>query len=561
MGCLRAAGRVLLAWTLTVAAERGLHAQGLPGPTSKPPAAPALGLANLVVRLEGADSIGLVPEQLRIHILEALRAANFNAVGAESLVFGKDHSERADLLLGGTIHELQCIQHRTESRCRIGVDWQLLDVHRDAVIYSVTTRFAYFGVDRIGKESASKALVLGALQSLTARSRFTALAKTAARNDRTPSTAPAYPTVAFRSCAARPATMPAAADDILGATVLVQSNDGFGSGFLLSADGLVMTAAHVVGGELKVRTRGGSEYRAGIVRAARNSDTALLRIIDSPPALPCLAVDLAPKRIGSEVYAIGSPASRELAFSLTRGIVSGLRPLGGAQFLQTDASISPGNSGGPLIDKEGRVVAIVSWKLFGRSVEGIAFGVPIEYALASIGLVAGARTDPALQRTIEAVPASDKPIADVDQPDGVPALDPEADMNQRWAAEEQERARRERAREAEEAERYQKRDAMTPGYVKALGWSGIAISTLGAIGIVATYASYSVSSTQPQYESLRLENDLSWIAVGAGASMFVVSRLLIPPLPPPAKSSGQSGPSVDVALAPSGGFLRVGSRW
>src|SRR5439155_13935593 len=101
----------------------------------------------------------------------------------------------------------------------------------------------------------------------------------------------------------------------------------------------VITAAHVVDTpSLTLRLRDGTEIEAIPVRMARGADVALLR--PSRPLGPrrCLAPsDKAAPPVGTEVYAVGAPGHMDLAFSLTRGIVSGMRDLDGQRALQTDA--------------------------------------------------------------------------------------------------------------------------------------------------------------------------------------------------------------------------------
>src|SRR5688572_14232939 len=99
----------------------------------------AVGFSNLVARLDD-DEIGFAGAAYRVHILEALRGAGFNAVGAESLVFGKDEAERADVVLGGTVKELKCRPLRRRLRCSVGIEWQVLDLERDEVVYRVLAR-------------------------------------------------------------------------------------------------------------------------------------------------------------------------------------------------------------------------------------------------------------------------------------------------------------------------------------------------------------------------------------------------------------------------------------
>lgn len=176
----------------------------------------------------------------------------------------------------------------------------------------------------------------------------------------------------FKACTAPARTMPAAFEDVARATVLVRTPKGFGSGFFLSPDGLVLTAAHVVDdAQLEVKQRDGSIVSAKAVRISRASDVALLVVHREGQAdTPCLTPNLDAKLPGTEVYAIGAPAFQDLASSITRGIISGERDVHGTPLLQTDASVSPGNSGGPLVDSQGRAAAVVSRKLAGGGVDG-----------------------------------------------------------------------------------------------------------------------------------------------------------------------------------------------
>src|SRR5437899_3733256 len=158
-----------------------------------------------------------------------------------------------------------------------------------------------------------------------------------------------------------------------------------GSGFVISADGDVVTNNHVVQGAAKIRVRMANEeeLEARVVGSDSKTDVALLRV-KAPRPLPTLPFgDSDAVKVGDWVLAIGNPFG--LTQTATAGIVSAKgRFLGSGpydDFIQTDASINPGNSGGPLVDQDGRVVginaAIVSPA--GGNV-GIGFAVPIALA-------------------------------------------------------------------------------------------------------------------------------------------------------------------------------------
>jgi serine protease Do len=90
--------------------------------------------------------------------------------------------------------------------------------------------------------------------------------------------------------------------------------------------------------------------------------------------------------VGDEVYAIGTPFDVELGATLTKGIISGRRKDGNRTLIQSDVSISPGNSGGALVDAQGTLIGIVNQKIFGMGVEGIGFAIPAHYLEDALGL-------------------------------------------------------------------------------------------------------------------------------------------------------------------------------
>ncbi len=141
---------------------------------------------------------------------------------------------------------------------------------------------------------------------------------------------------------------------------------GAGAGVIWDADGLVLTNHHVVAGgrrgrKVSVALHDGRALDAELVKRARSLDLALLRIKGSPGHLPAAPVgDSDELRVGELVFAIGHPWGRLGA--VTAGIVSGLGvvrgPGGRARYIQSDVSLAPGNSGGPLLNARGEVVGI-----------------------------------------------------------------------------------------------------------------------------------------------------------------------------------------------------------
>jgi serine protease Do len=160
---------------------------------------------------------------------------------------------------------------------------------------------------------------------------------------------------------------------------------GQGSGFIVSADGLILTNAHVVDGAevITVRLTDRREYRAKLVGADPQTDVAVLRI--DAKNLPTVKLgDPSKVKVGEPVLAIGSPFGFEN--TVTSGIVSAKsRSLPDdtyVPFIQTDVAVNPGNSGGPLFDARGEVVGINS-QIYSRTggYEGLSFAIPIDVAM------------------------------------------------------------------------------------------------------------------------------------------------------------------------------------
>ena len=165
------------------------------------------------------------------------------------------------------------------------------------------------------------------------------------------------------------------------AVVTVETTGGSGTGFFID-QGLVVTNRHVVdsGSSLRVKLSNGRTSSAQLRSSATDADLVLLRVDNAPPMHPVLALGSATAaRIGEEVLAIGS-ALGVLESTVTRGIVSGVRSVGGLTYVQTDAAINPGNSGGPLIDRQGRVIGITTAKL--ASAESLGFALASDHAAA-----------------------------------------------------------------------------------------------------------------------------------------------------------------------------------
>ena len=162
-------------------------------------------------------------------------------------------------------------------------------------------------------------------------------------------------------------------------------NRSLGSGFIIGADGHILTNAHVVDGadEVLVKLADKREFKAKVLGADKRTDVALIKIEASNLQVAKLG-DSARLKVGEWVVAIGSPFGFEN--TVTAGIVSAkgrsLQHENFVPFIQTDVAINPGNSGGPLFNLKGEVVGINS-QIYSRSggSMGLSFAIPIDLAM------------------------------------------------------------------------------------------------------------------------------------------------------------------------------------
>ena len=161
---------------------------------------------------------------------------------------------------------------------------------------------------------------------------------------------------------------------------------GAGSGVIISQDGYILTCAHVVDGatSVKVQLQNGETYDASIVGSDATSDIAVLKI-EATGLTPAVIGDSDALAVGETVVAVGNPLGT-LSNTVTDGIISALNREVTVEdndmtLLQTNASISPGNSGGGLFNANGELIGVVNAKSSYSEAEGIGFAIPIDSAM------------------------------------------------------------------------------------------------------------------------------------------------------------------------------------
>lgn len=163
-------------------------------------------------------------------------------------------------------------------------------------------------------------------------------------------------------------------ETIYNSIFVVYSGNSLGSGFAVG-ENCIITNAHVINTREKtsINTYDGKKYDAFVVAIDTNIDIAILGVKDvtfTPLAIANENTNI----VGSDVYAIGAPNS--LAYTLTKGVISAKeRKVNGQAFIQTDAAINTGNSGGPLLNDKGEVLGVNTYKM--SNSEGIGLAIPI----------------------------------------------------------------------------------------------------------------------------------------------------------------------------------------
>lgn len=327
---------------------------------------------------------------------EELEKYAFKTVGDTNALFEDPSSWKSEILVAGLVKELKaniCYPmagfgnfSSSKGEAFIKVDWQIYSKLDRTVVHSVTTE----GSSKLKESTASgdSVAVLNAFaqasRNLLADKKFReivskggeAIKETAFKSG---------DSIVISTGKSRPVSI--SPDQWTGAVVTVFAGGGSGSGFVIS-ENLILTNHHVVGesNSVAVKFDNGLQVLGKVIASNSGRDVAVVKVDASlPKHFPILRV--APT-IGSEVYAIGSPLGEKYQSSITRGIISGYREENKKTLIQSDVTILPGNSGGPLVNNKGEVVGIaVSGIVLGNSFAGMNFFIPIDDALKTLGAI------------------------------------------------------------------------------------------------------------------------------------------------------------------------------
>ena len=299
----------------------------------------------------------------------------------------QDSKERlADLKIGARIFEAtlnECFPDirnnlKAAGSAYLKIEWSVYStIEKKVVLTAVTEGSTYTEIEsNLGEDGIIRPAFADALERLARNPKYLEVV------DPPKKTEPARPAVArirIQRVREFSGDLKSNIESIKKAVATVTANRGTGSGFVISEDGTVVTAEHVVSGSklVKVSVASGKECYGEVVAASKQRDLAIIRL-DCTGFTP-LPLSRQPVVEGSEVYAIGTPLSDKLRFSVTKGVVSGIRKFDELDYIQSDVTVLPGSSGGPLLDSRGNVVAVTSIGIVGagNNPVGVNFFIPL----------------------------------------------------------------------------------------------------------------------------------------------------------------------------------------
>jgi len=323
-----------------------------------------------------------------VAITDLLRTHGYTVLDEADAVFETGREVRVRYALAGVIHEwnIEYIYDKPRrwgaapkgsSTATVKFELQIYDAVLKETIFQHTYRGT--GADEGSEPNAMVPAIINAVSNALADPGFVAAVAVTEKASTIGST-DSQPTTTVSKCHMKSAVLPAGIGETLKSVVVVQVGGLSGGGVIVSGDGHVRTAEHVIGDseEVFVRLHSGPMIPARVVSRSSYRDLALLKLPGH--GYRCAPVtNSAALTVGSEIYTINIFVD-ERTPTVSRGIVSGYQQIDNRRYIQTDASINPGSSGGPIFDQTGSVGGIVTEKVIGLGIEGLGLGVPIEEA-------------------------------------------------------------------------------------------------------------------------------------------------------------------------------------
>jgi S1-C subfamily serine protease len=319
-------------------------------------------------------------KEYNVAITDLLRAHGYTVRDEVDAVFDLDGGIRARYQMAGVIHDLELdyeykrshragIVPRGSGTAAVSLELRVFDLVKKRTVFQSTYRGT--GTDRGTEPQPVVPAVVNAVRQALADPDFVASVAGVE-----PAEAPRAGTNVTR-CRAKTGRLPGGMSDALESVVVVRAGAASGGGVIVSEEGHVITAEHVVrdSDEVFVVLRSGPMIPARVVSRSASHDLVLLELPGHGyRCAPTTRSKVLP--IGSEVFTINILLGGNKP-TVSRGVVSGYQEINGRRYIQTDASINTGSSGSPIFDEAGMVGGIVTRKFVGFGVEGVCLGVPI----------------------------------------------------------------------------------------------------------------------------------------------------------------------------------------
>jgi serine protease Do len=323
-----------------------------------------------------------------VSVTDGLRELGYNVRDSADALFDPAGEVKIRYVMAAILHSTELDFQYEDRRSRrrrapigvgvadVEVEVRLHDAVANKTVYERT--FRGHGEDEGVKPNPTISAVVQAILKTTTDAEFVRLV--AKRDHEAGGSGSAVSEVAIAACQkSESSKLPHDLPKALESVVELQVGGSKGTGVMISPDGWIVTAAHVVDGapEIWVRFANGVQVPATLEKMDTRFDVALIRV--QGRAYPCAPIRSGAKdlAIGSEVFAINLSVGEKAKPTVARGVISGYPEQDGKRFIQTDASVNPGSSGGPVFASDGTVAGITVAKAFGIGIEGLGFAVPI----------------------------------------------------------------------------------------------------------------------------------------------------------------------------------------
>lgn len=422
---LRPIAALVSFWICGLAAGAPVQTAASPesAPATRPATARVVELKKLVIRVPARASVGtlssgfaclsekpLTPATGRALLTdgdlgdvfrEEFAAVGYTVAGDPNDLFDEDTDTRPDYLVAGIVRDVKAnlctsgpggATARAKGEASLSVDWQIYSLRTRKVEFTMTSS----GAARLGSPQDGGGFEVfrqafrGAARHLLATARLReVLDRTVVVESKPPVEEPPI-VVAFQTQRNKLSGQEDMLSDARLSVVTIVAADAFGSGFLISTDGYLLTNQHVVGNARYVIARfvTGREVHGEVIRTNAERDIALVKL-ESDRYRPLPLGNTSALKPGTDVFAIGTPLFEEFGQTISKGIVSGFGENEGQRLIRSDVGIHKGSSGGPLLVKSGQVVGVaVEGVILPQIGVGVGLNsfIPIEEAIETLRL-------------------------------------------------------------------------------------------------------------------------------------------------------------------------------